>query len=320
MNLDVLIIDATTPKPYNWETLERESLGGTESSVVRLSEGFGSKGLKVAVMQPYEFVAHESPNKVQYLPLSWASILKPKNVICLRAKPKFEMYPDAKFFVWFHDLAENGDYAVYTQDMIKYNATGVAVSDWHTTNILQAAPGMPLVRIYSPVDESCYSYPPVEKVDPFQLVWMSSPHKGLDKALDVFKELQEKDSRFKLIVFNPGYWYETQRPSRNVIYLPKATRKVMRSVVAHSLCLFYPTDFQETFGLVAAEANCLRVPVATYSVAALQESVGNEFCTSKEDLLNKIYSWSQGNRPPVLGQDRFKFEEVYKDWVEVLKT
>ncbi len=321
MILDVLFVDMVTPRPYNWETLEKESLGGTESSVIRLSEGFATKGLKVAIMQPFEFIAHQSDNKVWYMPLSWASALKPKNVICLRALPNFEQYPNAKWFVWFHDLATTSNYSAYLDTMVKYNATGIAVSDWHVQNILQHCPGMPIKRIYSPVDESCYSYVRQGDVDNLQLVWLSSPHKGLDKALDLFQTLRETNPGYKLVVFNPGYWFETQKPMRNVINLPKAKREIMRSIISRSLCVFYPTAFEETFGLVAAEANAMGTPLACYKVAALAESVspGNGFCASPEELAAKIGIWSNGGRPVVSGQEEFRFEEIYKDWEKILK-
>ncbi len=321
MQVDVLFIDAVTPRPYNAETLERESLGGTESSVIRLSEGFASKGLKVAILQNFEFIMHQSDGGVYYMPFSWAGTLKPKNVICLRAMPNFEQYPDAKWFIWMHDLAFESSYKSYIEPMLKYNATGIAVSDWHIQNILEFTPKMPLKRIYSPVDESCYNYNRSGEVDPFQLVWMSSPHKGLDRALDIFKELREKDSRFKLVVFNPGYWYESQKPMGNVVSLPRTKREIMRSIISRSLCVFYPTDFRETFGLVASEGNALGTPMATYKVAALAESVSpeNGFCENKDQLIQTILKWSAGDRPKVTGQERFKFEEIYKDWKKVLK-
>jgi glycosyltransferase involved in cell wall biosynthesis len=318
MNVDVLFVDFACSKPYTHESLENDSIGGTESSTIRLAEGFNSKGLSVCIIQHCDFTPSQSPNGVIYAPIGWLNQVKAKNVIHLRNRSNLGKFPESKNFIWFHDAAgvTHNNVSDWAEPMIKNNVMGVCVSDWHKQNLLRFAPTMPLTRIYSPVDELCYEYPRYDKVDVNQLVWMSSPHKGLKEALEVFRHIRSFRHEMKLVVFNPGYYEEDIGMIPGVVLAPMVRRKALRSVLAQSLCLFYPTKFEETFGLVAAEANALGTPVACYDVAALVESSKQTF-KSRDDLMRSVFEW-RDNRPLVVGQSRFRFANVWKDWFEVL--
>ncbi len=318
MNCDILFIDASCSRPYTHETLEQDAIGGSEGSTIRLAEGFASKGLKVVVVQHFEVPYHESPNGVVYCGVYWANVVKPKNVIYVRAKGIWDRY-NAKRFLWLHDASkqDHNNMGTWVEGLVEHNVQSIAVSDWHVGNVSQFAPGIPIKRIYSPMDETCFQEP--TSYDKDQLVWLASPHKGLKEGLELFKELRLKEPRFKLAVFNPGYYQEDSGIHQNVVFLPKQPRKVLRSVVAHSLAFFYPTQFEETFGLVAAESNALGVPVATYGVAALAESSVGPFATDPNNLLNQVIEWREKGRPVIRGQDRFRFENIYPEWLKVLK-
>ncbi len=319
MKLDILFIDVACSKPYNLDSLENDSLGGTEGSTIRLAEGFAKKGHKTAVIQHFDFSPTVSENGVHYLPQHYIDIVTAKNVIHLRYRGNLHKFPKSKQFIWMHDACkpDHNNHSDWPEFLKPYNVQCIAVSDWHIENIHSLAPTLNVKRIYSPVDETCYTYPR-KPYDKNQLVWMSSPHKGLDMALEIFKEMQLKTPELKLVVFNPGYWFEKEKNYRNVIYLPKCSKAIMRSIVSQSLCLFYPTRFEETFGLVAAECNAMGTPVACYPIAALQESCNNEFSEDSENLKSRVLAWRE-SRPVVIGQERFKFETIYKDWVKLLR-
>jgi len=318
IKVDILFIDGAAAKPYNWETLEEDAIGGSEGSTIRLAEGFASVGHKVVVCQRFDILYSKSPNGVEYVGPHWANIIKPRNVIYVRSKGIWEKFPDSRKFLWLHDASsqDHNNLSEYVSDMVKHKVQAIAVSDWHVTNLLQFAPGLPVKRIYSPMDETCFQ--PPSDYDKNQLVWMSSPHKGLIDALDVFEKIRQEVPEMKLVVFNPGY-YEESIPSRpRVVLAPKVKRKILRSVLSKSLCLFYPTRFEETFGLVAAESNALGTPVACYKVAALAESAAGPFANDPNDLLNQVIAWSKEGRPVVSGQERFRFDRIYPEWREIL--
>lgn len=320
MRTDILFIDCACQKPYDHNSIENDSLGGTEASTIRLAEGFASKGHKVTVVQRFDRDLVTSPNGCMYAPNYMSNKIQAKNTIFIRGCGYWEKFPDTKKFLWLHDATrlDHNNMNKWIDGIVKNKVQGIAVSDWHIKNIHSISPEMPLIRIYSPVDETCYTYPRPTKVDENQLVWMSSPHKGLKQALETFQKLRGIDPKFKLAVFNPGYHYEDLDTVENVMFIPEISKRILRSVVSQSLCLFYPTDFEETFGLVAAESNALGTPVASYSVAALAESSIGPFADSEDQLINQILEWKAGKRPVVIGQERFRFETVYQDWLKVL--
>lgn len=318
MKFDVIFWDPVCTKPYSYDTFETEPLGGTEGATIRLAEGLARAGRKVGVIQHFDFIPSTSPAGVRYLPERWLSIVKPVNVIHLRGIgiiPHF--HGKSKQFVWFHDL---GQPFLPQWDAIieKYPATLITVSDWHRENLKANGLTYPTKRIYCPIDEKCVNYPKPEKIDPYQLVWLSSPHKGLPEAVSTFYKLRERDPRFKLVIFNPGYFSLQMDNPQGCVLVKDATRETLRRVTASSLCLFYPTQFQETYGSVAAEAEALGTPVATYRVAALAESVGmSPFCNSEEDLIVTVIKWNS-ERPVVSVNPAFLLENVLKEWDTVL--
>lgn len=312
MRFDVLFWDMSSNKPYNYDSLETDSLGGTEATTIRLAEGFATKGVKVAVITQFDGLPYSSPAGVSYLPPRWKSVIRPNTVIHLRSRRDLELFKTSKNIIWMHDacgLEHNNitDWVEYIGD-----TQCIAVSDWHVKNILSICPKLNVKRIYSPVDENCYTHPRVE-VDYNQLVWMASPHKGLDKALELFSESRSRLPKLRLAVFNPGYFNGTKRDLPGVRYISKANRGDMRLIVSSSLALFYPTEFEETFGLIAAEAEALGVPCITNPVAALAESSTTFY--KVEDI-----SQLQVNRPSITGQLRFKFDNIWPDWEEILAS
>lgn len=320
MKIDVLFIDPGCSKPYNHLTPESEPLGGTEGATVRLAEGLGSLGYKVCVAQKFDFIPITSPNKVRYVPIRWLNNVTPSIVIHIRARMHFDKFPLTKQFAWLHDAcylhANNmSDWQEYAD---KYQVKCIAVSDWHVQNIKSLAPGLDVKKLYSPTDQHCYDRFP-DGYDKNQLVWLSSPHKGLGEGIEVFYKLLEKCPEMKLVVFNPGYFNVEIDNGRGIVMMPNSSRETLRNVTAKSLCVFYPTKFEETFGSIASEANALGTPVACYKVAGLAESVSktNGWFNNEEELIEGVLKW-RDSRPIVSGQDQFRISEVLRTWEEAL--
>ncbi len=308
-------------KPYSHESLENDSLGGTESTIIRVAEGLQYKGRNIIVVQHQLFTPVTSPSGVVYAPWSWLDVVKPKNVIHVRTQNYVSQFANCNNIIWMHDVVNKTVRADIPMNDISGWTTEplyVSVSDWHKQNLLSVLPGARVKRIYSPVDESFVNYPRPKSYDKNQLVWMSSPHKGLEKAIELFQELLIGNPEFKLVVFNPGYYEPPKIKYPRVAYLSKASRATMKSVISQSLCVFFPTQYEETFGMFAAEANALGTPVACYPVAALTESSAGPFAKTSDELLDTVVSWHHEGRSTPAVQPRFLFENIYQDWVSIL--
>lgn len=327
MHFDVLFLDTTSPKYYDRMTLEREALGGSEATVIRVAEGLGSLGLKVCVLQSR--VSYFEPISGQFaffMHSDDASGITCRHYIQIRVNNHPEIFKGAKKYVWLHDVASKQSEET-VKSLIDNNIKVIGVSRWHRNNILENFAGYENVTyVYNPVQDELYADPNTQTdYDRNMIVWPASPHKGLSKAIELFKKIREGNPKMNMAIFNPGY---KQLDGINLsiqpglmVYGPNPCKSVW-SVVKNSLCVFYPTEWSETFGLVAAEANALGVPLVTNPLAALKEVVSsdNQFIESDEQAVKRVLDWSANGRPLTVGKDEFRFSEVLLSWVRLLAS
>jgi glycosyltransferase involved in cell wall biosynthesis len=314
VKFDLVFLDTVSPYQYEVGHLETRPLGGTEQTVIRMAEGLAERGLKVAVVlnRPFEIMG-----KAFYLPLSYLDKIKPDRVVHLRSVGQLHLFPNAKQYVWMHDLAQPY-ISEWEKPLREANATVISVSNWHKQNIQTMLKYENIISIHPPIDENCY-FEHRSPYNPNAIVWMASPHKGLVKGLKTFEKLHKLNPKIELLVLNPGYFSEEIPEQPGVRMIGSVSRTDLRNIVSRVLTLFYPTNFEETFGMIAAESNALGTPVATYKVAALSESVASEnpFAVNEDDLCQMILKW-QEQRLVVKGQDRFRMKNVIKEWLRIL--
>ncbi len=329
---DLVILDMTTPSPYEKQTLEVQGLGGTEASVIRVAEGLGGLGARVAVMQHCLNVPLMGENAF-YLPLHMIDDIKCHNFVSLRGTHGFEKFPKARKFSWHEDLP--GDhFETMRPAFVHHDVTVIAASNWHKQELESkicfpdAKDNPRVVRIYNPVEDHLFVPKHVDvKYDRNKLCWVASPHKGIKEAIEIFKKLVDVSGNkdFRLYTFNPGYMLHSNDGSfqnRFLVDIGPVPCKELWQHVSESLCLFYPTVFQETFGNIAAEANAVHTPVLTCNIAALGETVSSakQYVPRNDPdaVIEKVMAWHRGERPMVWGQDQFRLTEVLKDWVRLL--
>lgn len=329
MQFDVVFTDTSCPLAYDFLTLEHSALGGTEASVLRIAEALAMYGVKVAIVQ-HNRAEITKYHGVFFLPISYIDQMEAHNHVMLRGVALVDKLPSANKISWHHDVPTKHVLSMLSK-FINYNVTIVTVSKWHKDRILDlfnSASGyskdmLPKVKyIYNPITDGIHI--PKDKEIKYintKLVWAASPHKGLDNALVVFKELLKKNPNFELHIFNPGYFIRDIELERKVINHGPQPCKVVWQHMSESLCVFYPTTYEETFGCIAAEANALHTPIAAMPIAGLNESVApkNPLFKNTEELVNNIVNWYNGYRPKVYGQSRFKTSEVVKKWLLLLK-
>jgi glycosyltransferase involved in cell wall biosynthesis len=327
MHFDVVFLDTTANKYYDRKTLDTQPLGGTEASVVRVAEGLGSLGLKVAVVQSN--VGRFEPQTGEFaffLHADEMADMSCGHFVQIRDHANSHLFPTAKKYLWCHDTADSyRNVDKLKEDIRDYGIKVITVSDWHNNDMSQLIGTEPSVNtVYNPVPESVYKK--VEdrpKYDQNLLIWMSSPHKGLGKALDLFAKIVKERPKLKLVVFNPGY-YKLNPDIQQIpnVFMNDSGSKNCHTLwhyVQRSLAVFYPTDYKETFGCIAAEANALGTPLITYKNAGLAESVSSDdqFITNDDEVLTKIDAW-QKERPVVSGKEEFKQANVILEWVKLL--
>jgi glycosyltransferase involved in cell wall biosynthesis len=323
---DIVFIDCGATKPYNVKDLENRPMGGVESSVIRVAEGLGALGLKVAVIKASDtnigviqpFFEPIYGQNVFYMHEDYIPRIETKFAVHLRGPRYLPAFKDAKHFVWLHDLA-NDMIKDWLPHLKQYDATLVGVSRWHKRDIKNHIDYDKITYAYNPVADHLYTnVRDVTKVNKNLMVWASSPHKGLDNALGTFKKIKARLPLMQLLIYHPGYM--DQEPIINpgtLFYGPTGSRHVWHNL-KKALCLFYPSDFKETFGLVVAEANALGVPVAGYPVAAIKEIISNDqqLSIDEDDLIERICQWHE-HPITVPGRDEFKISNVVATWLRI---
>lgn len=326
---DVLILDVTCPFEYEEQTLQVRGVGGTEASVIRLAEGFGFLGLRVAVMQ-HNRTMPVMGTSAYYLPMSMIDEVDCINLIMLRGCQYVEKFPKATKFSWHEDVPN--EIMLHLKPLfIEHDVTVVGASKWHKGAIQelicnpQESVNPKVTYVYNPVPDHLFVPKETQvKYDKNKLVWLASPHKGLAKAISLFERLVDVSGNkdFRLHIFNPGYFANEDTQSPYVINHGSVPCAEIWQQASESLCVFYPTSFKETFGCIAAEANAVHTPLLTHEIAALGETVSGHGQFVKADdttIINTVVKWYNGERPEVYGQNRFRTSEVIPQWIKMFR-
>ena len=332
----ILFIDMVCPKPYSNMTLEKEPLGGTEATVVRVAEALGKTIEDVVVVQHCRKSPRAS-NNVIYMPLNFLEINKvaPTHIIAIRSAASLpvvhEKWPNTKKFLWMHDIPTS-KLLLDIPVLEECRATILVVSEYHKTNVCsmilsnieeKARKNVLVKRVYNPIDDTLL--PDGTKYDKHKLLFLSSPVKGLDNTLACFNRLHVDNNRYKLFVANPGYFEDAVVKQDGVTVLGALPHPEVMRHVREAMCVFYPnTVFPETFGLVMAEANAVGTPVIAHDFGAANEvttkGMGQVFdCRDELEVCRRVNMWLTDGRPEVSLDDKFRMRNVVEDWKGILK-
>lgn len=331
--MKILFIDPVCNKPYDPQVLETEPLGGTEATVIRIAEALGRAGHEVMVKQHNRTSSVDG--EAQYCPFGYD--FPPTHVIVLRAPMVLyqarKQFPTAKLFFWAHDIFSGPGWDKGFQALVDTQAVPIVVSEWHKAQMYDAMRqvgfqgSVPSRRIYNPITDDLQPDQNVV-VNNQKLVFFSSPHKGLERTLEVFARFKDFDELrdMKLYIANPGYLADHNTEGlRNVVNLGALPHKDVLLHVRSSLAVFYLNRvFPETFGIVAAESNAVGTPFLSAKIGALPEVADHpqEFVdvSDNEAVIKRIIAWKIDGRPKVLGNANFRLSRVIREWLDLLRV
>lgn len=329
----IVIFDFTCPKPYTEKTLELEAMGGTEASTIRLIRNL-KKHYNIIVVQHNRAeeliesgVTYKTGDRETWPDTIYASIT-------LRTGKLYpyltDRYKGVKHIVWWHDL-----FGVYSkEDLAILNNTkaiNVFVSRWHKGNFIDAVNAFnhsyiypKMYFIYNIVEPYCYELGKENIVKKNQFCYISSPHKGIEFALERFKQLTDEQFKgYELIVANPGYYKDKEIRHTGVKVLGNVPHKeLMRHVAESKLLLFPNTVFPETFGLVMAEANAVGTPCIVHPIGAQAEVVNDrEQMVDCKDLTKFIKQVKLIVDNGYRGKANLEFteENIVNKWINILE-
>ena len=333
----VLFIDTVATTPYDEDSLVRGGLGGTEATVIRVATGLARAGRPVYVAQrarkepawgasgvryiPYEHRWHRPLPQVEAIVVVRADKLLPR----LRA-----LYPHQRLLLWMHCFPGRRLRRL-AAIVVQHGAALVAVSHHHRQWMQRFyqrhdrlhADRLEILAVPNPVDDDLAS--DGTPFDPDKLLFLSSPHKGLDEVVRCFEHVRRVYPATQLHVANPGYLqWPVADGEPAIVQLGSVPHWQVIAHLRDAFCLFYPqTRFAETFGLVLAEANAVGTPVLAHPVGAAAEVLGRHpeqlvDCRDPDRVVARLEQWRNHGRPRVGVDPRFRLRRVLEAWNGVL--
>lgn len=338
--MEILFYDAITPSAYDATTPEKQALGGTEATVIRIAQGLKTHHTIYVAQHCRPTADNLNCEGVNYISLETAHDLSPEVVILLRQYRKLEelakLFPKARRYLWLHNMPSRELYSV-RETLRQYQYQLIAVSQFHRAAIDRRLRGkwfqrllslpqtsdssiIPIRVLYNPIDDLLQPNETPTKAD--QLLFMSSPQKGLPETLKLFEGVQKEFPEYQLVIANPGYSQMDLRLPQQARFLGALPHHQVLQHLRESFCVFYPQYVRvETFGLVYAEANAVGTPVLAHDSGAAREvlSDANQLVNGHKlsSVLAKLNEWRQ-KRPQLQGRKEFRLSNVIKAWLELL--
>lgn len=345
--MNILIVDVKSSENYDFNYMESHSLGGTESTILRVARELAREhSVYISQLNRTERYIEEG---ITYIHNS--DSLKQKefvpDIIIIRSKYRLltdyrAVYPQAKMFVWAHNFSRY-DILGRRHRILKTDAQVICVSKAHRDHISNILNGglswlfrfltfqfktVPVTYIYNVID-SDYKKTDGE-YDKNKLFFFSSPNKGLKEVLNHFSQLLKQSPDYHLYIAGgtseqlENYDFDKKLlASKSVTVLGKIPKSEIISHLQSSFCVFYPQHVHaETFGLVYVEANCVGTPVLAHRFGAAEEVIMNteQFVNgeSSEDVVNKVLDWQKNGRPEVSCLEKTQLENVVNSWKKLL--
>ena len=345
--MNILIVDYKSSENYDFNYMESHSLGGTESTILRVARELArDHNVYISQLNRLERYAEEGITYLHH-PDSLTQKEFVPDIIIIRSKYRLLkdygfVYPTAKMFVWAHNF-QNYDILGRRHRVIKANATVICVSKSHRDHINKIFNGalswlfrllafqfkkVPVTYIYNVIDSDYIKNN--EPYDKNKLFFFSTPNKGLKEVLNHFAELLKQAPDYHLYIAGATpeqlenyHLNKTLLDSDSVTVLGRLPKKDIISHLRSSFCVFYPQHVHaETFGLIYVEANCVGTPVLAHPFGAATEVIGNTEQLvdgrSTEAVVNKILDWKKNGRPEVSCLEKTQLSNVVSRWKEVL--
>lgn len=249
---------------YEWDekVYSERGIGGSETACVEMAKWVKKlTGRRVIVFNPRgsDYVANSG---VEYLKLEgmapYFAVSKPKLHVAWRHNMKIT---DAKTLVWSHDLITGGGEAHDRYE--KY----MVLSEFHK-NFVKNALMVPDEKIY--VTRNGITPEKFSKVDktlknPNKIIYVSSPDRGLDRAIDVVELARIENPDLELHVFYGLSNLEKMGKTSEVEHFKKimdkpwikyhgnVEQKELMEAYKDASIWLYPTNFAETFCISAIE-------------------------------------------------------------------
>lgn len=271
--------------PFHGRSLEEKALGGTETAVIHLAEALGVLGHEVTVVTEAKGVPETRP---KYIPLSRLDKSPIDAFITIRGwEGVFHPVNAKRRFFWSGDAwSSSYSFGIGDKRFVEKVDNFFAVSKWQAVTLCNAS-GFPFEKTSILRNGILLEdFSGVEKRRK-RLIYTSTPNRGLQHLVPIYKKLLEKHPDLELYVYSSFDRYHKKggdRPFKKLFKelssLPGVhlhgsipQKELAREFMKASI-LAYPCDYEETSCITVMEAQAAGCTVVTSDLAALKETVG----------------------------------------------
>ena len=206
---------------------------------------------------------------------------------------------------WAHDLPEDPECSKFADENFRNKFHKIVFSSHWQMNEFITKLRIPFSSKLEVIETPIEPFELVDKPkDKIRLIYFSTPHRGLDILVPVFKHLCEKHNDIHLDVFSSFKiygWeeadkqfeplYDEIRNHPQMTYHGFAQQDELRKAVQQAHILAYPSIFAETSCLTAIEAGAAGCKIVTTDYGALRETCQDwatyvDFTTNRQELVN----------------------------------
>lgn len=297
------IVFTTPPQvayEFDEELYKTKAMGGSETALIQMAKLLKEKtGRSVKVFQPRKDKL-VSDSGVEYLPATelahYFSKNKPAAHIAWRHNIKITKAPT---YLWCHDLQTAG-----VEGQMNFDKH-LCLTPFHK-NYVQALQGVPnekMVVTRNGIDPSKFNFKRKKK-NPNKLVWLSSPDRGLERAIQIAEIVRQDFPDIELHVYygiENLYKYghqmaaladrlKAQMSERSWIkYHGFVEQNKMYEEVSDAVAWLHPNNFIETFCITALECLANGIFPVVRRLGALQDTLKE--AEKKRQAILLDYSW-----------------------------
>jgi glycosyltransferase involved in cell wall biosynthesis len=287
------IVLYTEGLPFTGDTLDHQSLGGSETAFIYVARELAQLGHHVTA---YCLCSKEGVfDGVNYKHISGIHELERRECdlfICSRYFFVFTKNIRAKVkFLWMHDMLVP-ELAGHLRNLLPAIDAVYCLSDYHCNIIAQAVPeaGLKMHKLMNGIDPSFVRESIADVTEKrHKVMFTSRPERGLWSALEQYEQVG--DTNLELLVCSYTSFQSDELKALEDRFRQRIASLVERGFpvstgnfvkrelyrhIAESKAVIYPTDFPEIFCISAIEAQACGTVFLTTNDFALTETVGYE--------------------------------------------
>jgi len=288
---NVVIYTGPSFERWDFRSLERGGIGGSETWAIEIAREFSNLGYRVKIFADCSDSGLKDGNyDVEYLHYSqYPSYIEQNWIdyfITSRTTDTLAYnIRSEKNFVMIHDiwLSRNQNYPLHSDKVDKY----LCLSTEHK-NFVMNHHNIPEDKIEITINGLDIIPQKIEKKR-FKCIYSSSPDRGLENLLYLFPFIKEKVPEVELEIFygfdnllkipDKVKWAEALlekiEETDGVTYHGRVNKIELSKAFAESSILLYPTWFEETFYITGVEAMASGCVVLSSNYWGLKDTIGN---------------------------------------------